>query len=246
MKNSTEYAKKVKKLYLSLRRKSPKVQKLVYEDPVEALVYGIISENMTNSKTRGVMKRIGDNFVDLNDLRVSLPAEVIEILGENSSVTRNIVESLSKALGYVFSNYNCVSLESLKKQGKRPAKQSLEKIEGVSRFVVNYCMLTALGGHAVPLTGKIVEYLKNNELVAPGANEQDIEGFLTRQVSATNGYEFYTLLRQESESRRAKKKVKKVKEKKKAVAKKKTKAAKSARKKPAKKKAKKVVKRKKK
>ena len=208
MKNSTEYAKRVKKLYLSLRRKSPKVQKLVYEDPVDALVYGIISENMTNSKTRGVMKRVEDNFVDLNDLRVSLSAEVIEILGENSSVTRNIAENLSRALGYVFSNYNCMSLESLKKQGKRPAKQTLEKIDGASRFVVNYCMLTALGGHAVPLTRKMVEYLKNNELVAPRANEQDIEGFLTRQVSATNGYEFYTLLRQESETRRAKKKVK--------------------------------------
>jgi len=244
MKNSTEYAKKVKKLYLSLRRKSPKVLKPVYEDPIEALVYGIISENMTNSKTQGVMRRIENNFVDLNDLRVSLPAEVIEILGENSSVTRNIAENLSRALGYVFSNYNCVSLESLKKQGKRPAKQALEKIEGVSRFVVNYCMLTALGGHAIPLTAKMAEYLKNNELVAPGANEQDIEGFLTRQVSATNGYEFYALLRQESEARRAKKKVKKVKKKKKTAAKKKTKAAKRSRKRPAKKKTKKTVRRK--
>ena len=246
MKNSTEYTKKVKKLYLSLRRKSPKVLKPVYEDPIEALVYGIISENMTNSKTRGVMKRVEDNFVDLNDLRVSLRAEVIEILGENSSVTRDIAENLSRALGYVFSNYNCVSLESLKKQGKRPAKQTLEKIDGASRFVVNYCMLTALDGHAVPLTVRMVEYLKNNELVAPRANEQDIGGFLTKQISATNGYEFYTLLRQESETRRAKKEVTKVEKKKKTVAKKKTKAAKSGREKPAKKKAKKVVKRKKK
>ncbi len=88
----------------------------------------------------------------------------------------------------------------VKKTGKRPAKQVLEKLDGISHFAVNYCMLTSLQGHAIPLTQKMVEYLRSNELVGPQADEQEIEGFLTRQISAKDAYEFYALLRVESES----------------------------------------------
>jgi hypothetical protein len=60
-------------------------------------------------------------------------------------------------------------------------------------------MMTALGWHAIPLTATMVKYLRENELVHPEADEQEIEGFLTRLISAKSGYDFYALLRQRSE-----------------------------------------------
>lgn len=231
MKDSKAYSQKVQKLYRLLKRKYPKPPKVTYDEPLEALVYAIISENMSVRAARTAVKRIYDNFIDLNDLRVSLSAEIIEVLGSDTSVTREVVSSLTGALGAVFNQCNTISLEELKKMGKRPARQALEGIAGTGNFVVNYCMLTSLQGHAIPLTEKMMEYLRNNEIVHPAADEQEVEGFLARQISAKNGYEFYALLRQESESRRsrggkkpeAKKKMKK-KTKTKAVRKTKTKA----------------------
>jgi hypothetical protein len=52
----------------------------------------------------------------------------------------------------------------------------------------------------------MIEFLKNNELVNPEANEDQIEGFLAKQIPAKNGYEFYSLLRHESETKKSKKK----------------------------------------
>jgi hypothetical protein len=95
-----------------------------------------------------------------------------------------------------------MDLESLKKTGKRPARQALEKIDGIARFAVDYCTLVALRGHAIPLTNKMLEYLRTNDLVTPDAEEQQIEGFLTKQIPAKDGYKFYALLRQESEKAR--------------------------------------------
>jgi hypothetical protein len=123
----------------------------------------------------------------------------------------------------MFNEYHKVSLEPLKKMGKRPAKHVLEKIEGISRFVVDYCMLTSLKGHAIPLTKTMVEYLKNNELVDPDADEEQIGGFLAKQIPAKNGYEFYELLRRESEAKKSVKKKPKTTSKKKTKTKKKTK-----------------------
>ena len=204
MKNSKDYSQKIQKLYRSLSRKYPKVQKVSHEEVVDAIVYAIISADLSNKATGSAFKRFADYFVDRNDLRVSRVEEIIEALGKDTPATRNIASTITKALQGIFDQYHKVSLETLKKIGKRPAKQALEKIDGITHFVVDYCMLTSLRGHAIPLTQQMIEYLKNNELVDPDADEQQIGGFLAKQISAKNGYEFYELLRCESDSRKSK------------------------------------------
>ncbi|MHC4572778.1 MAG: hypothetical protein ACYS76_01380 [Planctomycetota bacterium] len=208
MKNSREYSRKVRKLYSSLKRKRSKVQRVVFDDAVDALVYAIVSERLSSAAAQSAIKAFGDYFADSNDLRVSRAEEVVEVLGRDTPLTRDIALTLTKALGAVFEKYNTVSLKALKKLGKKQARQILGKMNGVSAFAVDYCMLTALQGHAIPLTRNMIDYLRNNELVHPEADDQEIEGFLAKQISAENAHEFYALLRRESESRRARKKKK--------------------------------------
>ncbi len=204
MKNSKEYSKRLQGFYRLLKSRYPKVVIDNHATVEDALVYAIVSENMSEPEAKAAIKRFGDYFVDLNDLRVSRPEEIVELLGGDTPVIRETASTLTRALRSVFNEYNAVSLEALKKICKRPAKQALEKIDGTSRFVVNYCMLMSLQGHAIPLTKKMIEYLRSNELVYTEADERGIEGFLTKQIPAKNGYEFYTLLRSESESPRIK------------------------------------------
>ncbi|MHC4555727.1 MAG: hypothetical protein ACYS80_00325 [Planctomycetota bacterium] len=208
MKNSKDYSKKIKRLYRSLSRKYPKVQKVSHEEVLDAIVYAIISAELSEKATNSAIKQFADYFVGWNDLRVSRVEEIIEALGEDTPITRDIASTIRRILQGVFDEYHKVSLEALKKIGKRPAKQVLEKLDGSSRFVVDYCMLTSLNGHAIPLTKKMIEYLRSNELVEPEADEQQIAGFLAKQISAKNGYEFYALLRRESEARKSRKKKK--------------------------------------
>ena len=71
-----------------------------------------------------------------------------------------------------------LSLQALRKLGKRPAKMLLEKLSGITPFVVDYCMLTAMQGHAIPLTPKMIEYLKTSQFINAEAGYEEIEGFL--------------------------------------------------------------------
>jgi endonuclease III len=203
MKNSKDYSKKIQRLHKSLSRKYPKVQKVVHEEPVDAIIYAVISSKLDEKTTESAIKKFSDYFIDLNDLRVSRIEEITEMLGEDTIVTRAIASRITTVLRAVFNLYHKVSLEALKKMGKRPARQVLEKLEGSSRFVVDYCMLTSLQGHAIPLTEVMIEYLKSKDLVYPEADEQEIGGFLTKQISARKGYEFYSLLRRDSEAHRS-------------------------------------------
>jgi endonuclease III len=206
MKNSKEYSKKIRKLYGSLKRKYPKSANPLYDEPVDALVYAVVSERMNEAPAVSAIKRFAEHFVDYNDLRVSRTEEIVEALGGDTSSTRDTASALINALAAVFGKYNMVTLGALKKMGKKPARQILEKMPGLSPFVVDYCVLTAFQGHAIPLTEKMIDFLRSNQLVDPDADDRQIMGFLARQIAAENAYEFYTLLRRRSESRRPRRK----------------------------------------
>ena len=211
MKNSKGYSKKIHKLHRALARKNPKVDKVGEDEVTDTIIYAIVSSELNEKSAVAAFKRLASHFVDWNDLRASRSEEILEVLNKDTRATREVAATLVKVLNGIFDQYHTVSLDGLKKAGKRPARQALEKIEGMSRFAVDYCMLTSLKGHAVPLTNKMIEYLKSNDLVDPDADEQQIGGFLAKQIPAKNGYEFYGLLRHESEEgagRKIKKKTK--------------------------------------
>lgn len=209
MRNSKQYAQNIQKLYRSLKRKHPKVKKVEYEGILEALIHSLVLEHMTETATKSTFRRFSDHFIDFNDMRVSRPEEIVEMLGEDNKAARIVASNIIKVLTTIFRKYNTINLESLRKAGKRQARATLEKFDDVSSFCVDYCMLTAMGGHAIPLTEKMVEFLRDNELVHPSADANEIGGFLARQISASNAYEFYSLLRRQSEAqKRLKKKTK--------------------------------------
>lgn len=199
MKDSKDYSKKVRKLFSSLKRRYAKVTNPEYDDPLEALVYGIISEYMDLSASKTITKKMKSYFVDLNDMRVSRTEEILDILGSSSEHPKKTAATLTQALNSVFNKYDMVSLEAFEEIGKRQAKKVLDKLEGASPFSINYCFLAAMGGHAIPLTQKMLEYLRSNELVHSEASDEEIAGFLERQISAANAYRFYWLLRCEAE-----------------------------------------------
>ncbi len=198
MKNSKVYSDKVQKLYRKLQKKYKKPEKPEYEDPVDALVFGVLLENFSEKQALDGIKEIDRHFVDYNDLRVASAIETAEVLDGSAQAKKAGIE-LYHALNAIFVEHNCLSLKHLLKTGKRQAKANLEKYEQISHFVANYIALTALDAHAIALNEAMINYLRENELVNPESDEADIEGFLTRLVSADDTYDFYVLLRRESE-----------------------------------------------
>jgi endonuclease III len=200
MKNSKEYAQRLQRLYRGLKRAQLQIDRTLYEDPVDAVIYGIVSEHQSESAAQRAMKRFREAFVDWNDVRVSRIDEIAAVFQDGGDTSRTTATALTTALRTIFDEHHALSLMALKKQGKRPAKQVLDELRGVSAYVVNYCMLTALEGHAIPLTPDMTAYLKQNRIVDPNANDEEIQGFLTRHIAAKDAYEFYGLLRQETEA----------------------------------------------
>lgn len=199
MKDSKEYSPRLAKLVRSLKKGSDKPQAPAYADPIEAVVYALISESMTDAAAVRTYKRIKTHFVDLNDLRVSRVEEIVDVFRDNSEQAEKSARAVTQVLNTIFEKTDRISLDNLGHEGKRQAHKELTEIQGMTPFAVSYCFLTALGGHAIPLTQPMLDYLRHNEIVHPEASLEDIAGFLERQIPAADAYEFYTLLRSEVE-----------------------------------------------
>src|SRR3974390_26638 len=98
MKNSKEHAQRLQRLYRELKRAHSQVEKTTYEDPVEALICGIISERMTETAAQRAYREITRSFVDWNDLRVSRAEEIAEVLGRNATCGRATAVAITAAL----------------------------------------------------------------------------------------------------------------------------------------------------
>lgn len=199
MKNSKDYSGKVKKLFREWKRRASDLIPAFYEEPLDAVVVALISEHCTDEDARKIYKRMQSHFVDLNDLRVSRNEEILEVINDHTETAQTAAQAVTRILNQVYDRYDTMSLAVLKNMGKRQGRKELEELNGMSRFAVDYCFVTALGGHAVPLTESMKSLLGREELIHPEATEDEIHGFLERQIPAADGWAFYCLLRAAAE-----------------------------------------------
>ncbi|MHC4552359.1 MAG: hypothetical protein ACYSUT_06285 [Planctomycetota bacterium] len=199
MKDSKEYSPKVTKLFRSLKRKHGKAEAPSYDDPVQAVVDGLVIEAMSADQAAKAIKRMKSHFVDLNDVRVCRNEELLEVFRDDSPAAEKSAAAITATLNAIFDKYDKVTLDAMTHEGKRQAKKELEELTGITPFAISYCFMTALGGHAIPLNEKMLTYLRDNELVHPDADEHAIAGFLERQIAAADGFTFYTVLKAEAE-----------------------------------------------
>ncbi|MEN6308470.1 MAG: hypothetical protein ABFD91_12015 [Anaerohalosphaeraceae bacterium] len=198
MKNSKDYGTKIDKFIRTVKN-GQKIKPADFNDPLDALLFGLISEHTTEKHARKVYKNLLAHFVDFNDLRVCRVEEIQEILEDFTPVGEQVAESLTRLLTTLFDKYDTLSLKGIDEQGKRQAKKELEELGGATRFAINYCFLAAFGGHAIPLNEAMLNYLRSEELVDTEATSEEVEGFLERHISASAGWEFHELLRMATE-----------------------------------------------
>ncbi len=203
MKDSSEYAVRLKRLCNRLQRGAGKFSEPERYDVLSELLLGCLTAQMTESKGRTALGKLRSNFVDYNELRVTRPAEVIEILGKGYGQARESIEQVIVLLRSIYDEQDHLDLEHLKSMGKREAKGFLEQLEGMTPYVLSRVMLRGLEGHAIPLHKQMLEMLRSEEVVEATADEATVQGFLERQISAKKAIKVYALLRRYADSARS-------------------------------------------
>ncbi len=182
MKHGTVYAKRVKRVYARIKKQSmlPKIGGAT--DPLEQLVLSVLSQETTLRNARKALSKLLDIMVDINEVRVSSPREIADVIDPYIPNSRPCASRLVRLLNDVFHRENAVNLETLRSLGKREAKHRLEELAGIEPYHVASVVLWSLGGHAIPVNAKLFAALRKEELVEPNASVAEVQSFLERHI----------------------------------------------------------------
>jgi hypothetical protein len=167
-------------------------------DPAEPLlgefVRSFLIWEATTAKAAAAMTRLEQSVVDFNELRVCLPDELTRMMGERYPRVEERSLRMRAALNEIYHRQHAVTLEPLMGLGKREAKDYLDSLDGVPRFVSSRVFLLCLGGHAAPVDGRITRRLIEAEVADTGASPDAASATLERKVRAGEMGEVYRLL----------------------------------------------------
>ena len=192
MKNAAIHIKRFKKLLATLRKESAHRGKPeIPDDPIEQLMLGLLARSASEHRAAVGLAALRGTSVDLNELRVTSVAEMVEALGADFPQGRLAADGLARALNAIFNKTHTLSLAHLKPMGVKAASTYLSNLDGVDpharALVIHYC----LKGHTVPLDDNMYSYLRRTGCIPPETTHDEAQTFLERQLKQTEIDWFY-------------------------------------------------------
>jgi len=160
------------------------------ERPVlENLVFAAVLENTRYEIASRVFTTLKEEFFDWNEVRVSTVRDLADA-GSGLPDPVAAAQRVKQALQYVFESSYSFDLEDLQKLPIGQAVERLQKIEGVTRFMVAYVVQNALGGHTIPLDAATLRVLNILGLADESEVISGTVGGLERAIAKSQGRDF--------------------------------------------------------
>lgn len=164
---------------------APGTEAVLGADPVLAeLLMSMLLWDATTGQARHALRRLREQLVDLNELRVCVAQEIADILGEKYPFALERGNRLRSLLSDIYQREHRVQLSHLESLSKREARAYLESLEGVPHFAAARTFALALGGHAVPVDNRLRELLAQEDMVKGDATCAALSGWLERNIGA--------------------------------------------------------------
>jgi endonuclease III len=194
MKHGGDYARHLKQLFHQLIRKHGKPVTPEPTDPLEQMIIAILGGNTSHHKALVAFRKLREQMVDLNELRVTPVTELARTIGSAIPHAEMKAQRIVEVLNDIRRRHDTLDLSFLKQRGRREAREYLESLEGVDRATAASVTLFSLGGHAIPVDDLTLQVLRKEEIVDPAADAAAVQSFLEHHISASDSMTFSLLL----------------------------------------------------
>lgn len=131
-----------------------------YEDVIEALVQQILDLGVPEKASRESMKRLREEFIDWNDMRVATVREIEDVLGQRYPKVREKAEDLRHLLADLYTAFRRMDVrEALAGDGIETLR-ALPETSNIRRDFVDRALLLSLGIAVFPCDEEQLRLLK--------------------------------------------------------------------------------------
>ncbi len=163
-------------------------------DPVSQLVVSFLQWGATRTQAEDAFARLMDTMIDINDLRVSHPHELIALIGEDYPDATLRVIRMREALNEVYKREHDIQMNSIAGKGKKDQRAYLDTLPGIVPFVAAQVTLLSFGGHAMPVDEKLCRLLTEEKCLEQGTDVVEAEAYLVRLIKAGDALEAHLVL----------------------------------------------------
>ena len=199
MKNPQTSEKKLTSLLRKIK-KTPPAEPEKFTDAIEVLVRSFLIWDSTTIKASAAYKRIMDQIVDFNDLRVSMPHELVDWIGPRYPMALERCQRLRAALRHTYKREHSVSLESLHGMGRREIRHYLRSLDGVAPYVADRVTLLCFDAHCIPVDDRLQVAMVGAGVCDDSIAVADLSSWLARQVKAADAVPTHYALQAWSDS----------------------------------------------
>jgi endonuclease III len=153
-------------------------------DPVTQLIVAFLEWNATRTGAEQAHQNLMAELVDNNDLRVSLPQELLALIGPEYPLGIERVTRLREVLHEIYYREHCVSLQVLEGKPKKQVRTYIESLPGITPYVAAQVMLMGFGVHAMPVDDRLAQLLVDAKAVDAEATVSEVSRFIERRVKA--------------------------------------------------------------
>jgi len=198
----TDKMRRLERVRQHLKRRFGDSPRVTVTHAVEHALRVILGEEAAGAQVDEAMERLHRHFVDLNDLRVSRPCEIRDVLGTDFPRSGHKARVIPRLLDQVFKQHNSMVWDFLESMGKVEARAYFEKLEEVRPFVAATIARDCAGAHAFPVDNDIARVLGRLGILDPAtASEAEMQAVLERGVRASRAYEAHGLIKRLAEDR---------------------------------------------
>ncbi|MEC8555587.1 MAG: hypothetical protein VXZ82_11330 [Planctomycetota bacterium] len=162
---------------------------------LEHLVYACCLEDAKYEQADEAFHRLRESFFDWNEIRVTTVTELGESLQSLSDPLAAAVR-VKQNLQSLFESRYSFEIDDMTKMNQGEALQELEKLKGMTKFVLSYIVQNALGGHSIPVSSSVMQVLLACEIVSEAEAAKGLAPGLERTVAKTKGPAFGSCLHQ--------------------------------------------------
>ncbi|MCA9127824.1 MAG: hypothetical protein KDB22_12095 [Planctomycetales bacterium] len=162
---------------------------------LEHLIYACCLEDASYEDADEAFHRLRESYFDWNEIRVTTVTELRETL-HNLRTSDAAAVRIKKNLQSLFETRYSFDIDDMAKMNLGKAVQELEKLGGISKFVLGYVAQHALGGHSIPVSKSIMQILLATEVVTEAEASKDQTPGLERTIPKAKGIAFASCLHQ--------------------------------------------------
>ncbi len=198
-----EYVGRLKSFRNKLQRNVPisKTQKKekLSDEPIEVYVLGLLMERNTLYRAKQILKRISEEMVDYNELRVTPLSELTALFSEYTSEPEASAREIIRSLNALMDKFDTLDLKFLREYSKAELKKEFSDIKEAQPHGLDFLQMVSFDLSVLPLSNPMVELLRKAGALPENIDYSSAKSFLERHIKSSEYKNFYWQLRKATE-----------------------------------------------